>query len=170
MINVLSRFRNLASPRVPRLYYGPGMAEPELTGRQKLAEDIYVYLKIFSEVLFFFTAFFGYHAYGLYGLVLFAVVGYGVGAWIRRSLGVRGSSSPTKGFFRRMRERANGSPPGLLEGMLERYGNFPLSREQCRNVALAEERAIKQLTHTVSKDEQNRILADLDRKVQRNVY
>jgi hypothetical protein len=151
--------------RIPQLYFGPNAAPRDLHPSEKRAEQIFVALQILSFVLFLLGGVYGWFAYGLYGLVLFALLGYIGGVWIRRSLGIRGQK-PTTGFFQRMRQRAFGSRPGILEMLVEQISGHPLSRQKCLEVLQVYERSTEKLKNARSVEEQHRILAELDRRVQ----
>ncbi len=140
-----------------------------MSGREKLADGLYGFLVIGSYILFVVGGLGGYLYNGLYGSILFAMLGYGSGAWMRRSLGMRGRK-PTTGFFTRMLERAQGSKPGLLEAWLETLSGKTFTQAKCRAVSLAHEKAVKQLKQSDSTPQQNKILADLEMRVQRILY
>lgn len=135
-----------------------------VTEPERLADQVYVALQILSYFLFLFGGIIGYIFYQFYGMVLFSSLGYLGGVWARRSLGIRGMKHTT-GFFIRMRERALGSKPGLLEWLLERVSRNQFTPAKCRAVVQIHERAVKQLKQSRSTEEQNRILADLDKRV-----
>jgi hypothetical protein len=155
--------------RIPQLYYSASAAPREKTGGEKLADGLYIFLVILSYALFILGAVVGYLQNKLYGLALYSILGYGAGVWIRRSLGIRGIK-PTTGFFVRMRERSLGSKPGFLEITLERISGKPFTPEKCRAVTQAREKAVKQLKQATNKTEQTKILADLDKSVNRILY
>ncbi len=155
--------------RIPQLYFGAPAAPRKMSGQEKLADGLYGFLVIGSYLLFIIGGVGGYLFNGLYGSILFAMLGYGSGVWMRRSLGMRGLK-PTTGFFTRMRERAQGSKAGLLEGVLERLSGHTLTQPKCRAVILAREKAVKQLKQSSSTSEQSKILADLEKNVQRILY
>jgi hypothetical protein len=164
MENALFRLFRVSPSRIPQLYYGASASRRQLTGRERLAEALFQTLQIISHILLIIGGILGYIFYQVYGLILFAALGYLMGVWIRRSLGIRGRKHTT-GFFMRMRERAQGSKPGLLEWVLEKVSQNEFTRAECRTVTQIYDKAVKQLKGTNSTEEQNRILADLDRKV-----
>jgi hypothetical protein len=165
----LIRIPQLQTSRVPQLFFGESSAPVTLSRREKIADRLFVYLQLISIFLFLFAGLIGYSLYQFRGLLIFALSGYLIGVWMRRSLGIRGIK-PTTGFFIRMRERASGSKPGLLEWLLEKLSCNEFSRTKCKAVVQANERAVKLLKQTKSTGEQNRILADLDRKVHQILY
>ena len=141
----------------------------KISKQEKLADTLYGLLVIGSYILFIIGGLCGYLIYQLYGSILFAMLGYGAGLWIRRCLGMRGRGR-TAGFFMRMRERANGARPGLLERWLESLSGTRLTQAKCRSITLAREKAVKQLRQSESTPEKNQILADLDKSIQRILY
>ncbi len=155
--------------RIPQLYFGRDAQPVALTGREKLADGLFTVLWVLSWALPAIGGVGGYFLYQYFGILLFAILGYGLGAWMRRSLGVRGRRATT-GFFMRMRERAQGMRPGVLETMLERLSRHELTAEKCRSIVLAYDRAIKQLRRNPGVEERNKILAGLDRRVKEIVY
>jgi hypothetical protein len=146
------------------LYFGAAAYPRELNGREKLAERLFQILQIISHILLILGGILGYIFYQVYGLLLFAALGYLAGVWMRRSMGIRGRK-PTTGFFMRMRERAQGSKPGFLEWALEKVSRNQITQAESRAVTQVYEKSLKQLKLSDSTEAQNRILADLDRKV-----
>lgn len=155
--------------RVPQLFFGPSAVPRELSQREILADRLFLSIQILSYVLFAIGGFAGYYLFQIYGLLIFGVLGYLIGIWMRRSAGIRGEKLTT-GFFARMRERALGSRPGLLEAILEKISQDECSQAQCRAVTQAHERAVKQLKLAKSPEEQNKILADLDKRIKQILY
>ena len=76
--------------RVPRLYYGATAGQMELTGREKLGEAVYTTLALVSYILFLAGGVLGYFYDGWLGSITFTLLGYVLGMWMRRSLGMRG--------------------------------------------------------------------------------
>ena len=163
------RLPQLFPSRVPQLFFGRSAAPRVLNPQEKLADRVFVYLQIISYILFAIGGVLGYYRYQFYGLLIFGALGYLIGIWMRRSMGIRGDK-PTNGFFMRMRERASGSRPGLLESVLERIGQNEISQAQCIAVIQVHERAVKQLKQTKSSEDQNKILADLDKRINQILY
>jgi hypothetical protein len=157
--------KNLVVPRIPRLYYGPDQYVVEKSGRARLADGLFLGLQVLSLLLFIIGGLVGYFVYQMYGSLVLAMLGYLGGVWMRRSLGIRRQKATT-GFFARLRERAQGSRPGLLEMLLEGISQNPLTLQKCRMLVQTYERAVKQLKQTKTLPEQNKILAELDRRVQ----
>lgn len=83
---------------------------------------------------------------------------------MRRSMGIR-DLKLTTGFFNRMRERAFGSKAGLLEYLLEKVGHNEFTQAKCQGVTQVYEKAVKQLKQSKSTEEQNKILAELEKRV-----
>jgi hypothetical protein len=154
-----------APTRIPQLYYGASAAPRSTTGREKLAEALYGFLLIASYALFAAAGLLGFLLRQAYGLVLGTLLGYAAGIWIRRSLGLRGRKRTT-GFFMRMRERAQGARPGLLEGLLEMISGRAFTQAQCKAVVQTYEKAVRGLKGARTPEEKNKILAELDRRVQ----
>jgi hypothetical protein len=150
--------------RIPKLYYGTSTPPRSTSTRARLADALYVFLLIVSYTLFAVGGGVGYLVRQVYGLVLFTLLGYVAGMWIRRSLGLRGRKTTT-GFFMRMRERAQGSRPGVLEWVLEKISGQVYTQAQCKAVVQAHEKAVKVLRQAKTMGEKNRILAELDQKV-----
>jgi hypothetical protein len=164
MNNFRFKFPPFIVPRVPRLYYGPSTAPVEKTGSQKLVERLFIALQVLSHLLLILGGLLGYFFYQFYGSLLLAGLGYLAGVWLRRSLGIRGAKATT-GFFQRIRERAQGARPELLESLLEGLSRSPLTPAKCRTMIQVYDRAVKQLKQAPTQAEKNRILAELDRRV-----
>jgi hypothetical protein len=162
--NVFFRLFRIFPSRIPQLYYGTAAYPRELTGREQLAERLYQILQLISHILLIVGGILGYIFYQLYGLILFAALGYLAGVWMRRSLGIRGRK-PTTGFFKRMRERAQVSKPGILEWTLEKVSRNEFTQTECRSVTQIYEKTVRQLKQSDSTEAQNRLLVELDRRV-----
>jgi hypothetical protein len=160
----ISLIPQLVPTRFPQLFYGSAAAPRVQTKRQRLAERLFLALQVLSLSLFLVGAVLGYYFYQFSGLILFGALGYLAGVWMRRSLGIRGQKATT-GFFQRMRERAQGAKPGLLEWLLEKVGQDHLTQARCREIVQVYDKAVSQLKREKSTQAQNKILADLDRKV-----
>lgn len=156
----------LFSSRIPSLYYGETAASRIKTEREARADQIFRTLQIVSHFLILLCGLVGFVFYKYYGLALGAMLGYVVGTWMRRSMGIRGVK-PTTGFFKRMRERAQGSPPGMLEMLLERMDGYQYTQQQCKEVSLIYEKTVRQLRQAPAGEAQNRILADLDKRIRK---
>lgn len=151
-------------PRIPQLYYSSSQGPVLQTDREQLASVLFIAFQIVSWLLVFIGAVLGYLFYHFYGMILGTILGYTAGIWMRRSLGIRGRKSTT-GFFARMRERAMGSRPGILEWLLEKISQDELTQAKCQAITQAHEKAVQRLKHASSHEEQNKILADLDHRV-----
>lgn len=155
--------------RMPQLYFGRSAMLRNRTPQEKIADNLYAFLIILSDILFFIGGVCGYFINRFYGIILFATLGYLAGIWMRRSLGVRGRN-PTTSFFKRIRERAQGSRPGLLEWLIEKVSNTELSQAKCKAIIQVYEKSVSQLKQSRPAEEQNQILADLDARVKKIMY
>lgn len=169
MTRGLFRLPQIYPSRAPQLFFGRSAEPVNLTEREKLADNLFLILQIVSYFLIILGGAVGYFFYRFYGLILFAALGYLIGVWMRRSMGIRGVKQTTS-FFARMRERALGSKPGLLELLLEKISRNQLSQTNCRAIIHTYDKSVKQLKQSKSAEEQNRILEDLDRKVKEIFY
>ncbi len=160
----MRKFTFQAPSRIPQLYFGATSERRRGSRREKLADALFLTLWAASYLLFIAGGIAGYLTSRFYGMILFTVLGYGIGIWMRRSLGLRGRKATT-GFFTRMRERAQGAKPGLLEWLIEKVGGTPFTQARCRAVVEAQERAVRQLKRLDTPAEQNKVLAELDRRV-----
>ena len=155
--------------RIPRLYYGPSRPARPRTLLEKRADTLYGYLSIGSEFLFLIFGLIGLYFYQIYGLIAMAAMGYVLGFWIRRSLGIRGRKANT-GFFKRMRERSQGSPPGLLERLLENISQTSFTPEKCKAVTSQYEKSVTRLRQAKTPEAQKKVLEELDFKVNQILY
>ena len=146
------------------MYYGTNAVSNSLTEQEARADRLFRSLQIVSHFLFIIGGFVGYLYGQYYGVLVGGILGYVMGTWIRRSMGIRGLK-PTVGFFKRMRERASGQPPGMLERLLEGVEGHTYPPQKCKEIALIYERAVHQLRQAPAGEAQNRILADLDRRL-----
>jgi len=143
-------------PRMPR----------RMTRREKQADQVYLFLQLTSQLLFVFTAIFGYAWSGFRIAAVLAFIGFIVGWWIRYSLGIRGAN----GFFRRMCERAHGSRRGVLEWVIEKMRGNEFTQEKCKAICDAYENAMLRLRDAPDPATATRILEDLDKKVKEVSY
>ncbi len=157
-------FPQISATRIPQLYYGKSVSPRIKSEPEYRADQLYITLQIVSYTLFVFGGVIGYYFLEFYGVILFAILGYLVGVWMRRSMGMRGLK-PTTGFFKRIRERASGSRPGLLEWLLEKISHHEFTQAKCQAVTQVYDKAIKQLKQSQSTEEQNRILAELEYRI-----
>jgi len=95
-------------------------------------------------------------------------MGYLVGCWIRRSLGLR--KPKELGFFVRMCERAHGSRRGVLEWFIEKVRKNEFTLEKCSAICDAYEKAIMKLRSCSDTDMEEMVLKDLDRRVKEISY
>ena len=105
-----------------------------MTQREKAADTLFLFLQLSSRLLFIVTALVGYSIHGVYSALIGAVLGYLVGIWMRRSMGIRGPN-PNEGWLRRRRERAEGSRRGILEWVIEKLRANEFTQEKCRNAS-----------------------------------
>jgi hypothetical protein len=169
MTKGLFRLPKLFPSRVPQLFFGASAEPVVMTEREKLADKLFLFLQILSYTLIVVGGAVGYILFKFYGMALLAGLGYLAGVWMRRSMGIRGVKQTT-GFFARMRERALGSRPGLLEGLLEKVSQNPLSQSKCRAIIHIYDKSVNQLKKSKSTEEQNQTLKELDRKVKEEFY
>jgi hypothetical protein len=140
-----------------------------MTSREKIADTIYLNLQIFSRLLFIATAIIGYYFYQLFGIILFAILGYILGILIRRSLGLRGKD-PYVGFFIRMKERAEGSRRGILEWTIEIIRGNEFTQKKCLAIANVYSETKQKLIQCSSESERKKIIEELDQKVKQISY
>jgi hypothetical protein len=140
-----------------------------LTARERLADHVFFYLQITSWFAFIVSGIVGYAFDGLSGCVVLLAGGWLLGIWIRRSLGRRGSD-PFHGYFRRIRERENGSRRGVLEWVIETLRGSGFTVSKCQAITAAYDRAMTQCRSTSSPAQQQAILQRLDAEVKRISY
>lgn len=140
-----------------------------LSRRERLADHLFRYLQITAHFGFIAGAIIGYAAGG-WRVSLAAVIGCLVlGILMRRSLGLRGRD-PCLGFYQRMRERAAGSRPGLLEWTIESLRGNKFTRAKCEAITRAYNIARADLRVAKSPRQQDAILARLDSETKRISY
>jgi hypothetical protein len=141
----------------------------KLTTRERLADHVFFYLQITSRFVFVIGGIGGYELNGPLGSIVAITCGWLVGIWMRRSLGIRGPD-PFHGYFRRIRERAEGSSRGLLELVIEflRGGGFTVSK--CREITAAYDHAMGEAQAARLPDQRQAILLRLDAEVKRISY
>ena len=140
-----------------------------LTEKERRGDRLYLHLQVIALVVLFLLPILGGVWRGWTG----AAIGLAAGALLRfsmrRSMGLRGSN-PHDGFFIRMRERANGSRPGVLEALIERVRGRPFTRPQCVAIAKAWDEARSRLADAASGDERHAIVEELDARVKAISY
>lgn len=141
----------------------------EMTRRERLGDAIYLQLQMLARLLLLPAAILGFYLGSVAGALAGLLTGYLAGRWVRHSLGMRGPD-PTLGFFRRMRERAEGSRPRVLERLLEAIRGNRFTPEKCRAIWQAYERAGEELRGAQTREELYRILNELDQVVKRHSY
>lgn len=140
-----------------------------LTEAERSGDRLFLHFQVLSNLSLLLCPAIGGVVSGLVGAGLGLAAGWMIRAWMRRSMGLRGSN-PTDGFFVRMRERANGSRRGILEALIERRRRRPFTREQCAAITQAWDEARRRLAATTSQEEKRALLDALDIKVKRISY
>lgn len=139
------------------------------TERERLADRIRICL-LFAARLFILPC-------GVLGLALDGIVGGVVGVcgswilgrWVRYSLGVRGREG-FHGWYQRIRERANGSGPGLLEHLIELIRGSGFSDAQCRAIIELYDEAMIDMRQADDNEQRINIAMRLDIAVKRISY
>lgn len=140
-----------------------------LTARERFSDRVFVYFQITSWFIFIFAGIAGYAIKGLIGCVALLALGWLFGLWMRGSLGRRGSDS-FHGYFRRIKERANGSRRGVLEWVIEKIRGSGYSVSKCQAITAAYERAMAEGQLATLPAQQDAILQRLDAEVKRISY
>jgi hypothetical protein len=147
----------------------PDMPRP-LTTRERVTNWLFVFLQTFSRFLLPLLAAIGGFLLGAWlGALGGAFVGIILGFWMRYSMGLRGRDS-NEGFLIRMKERAEGSRPGLFERLLESCRGNAFTQEKCRLITDAWEEAKCKMATCKSLDERIKIIQEVDRKVKAISY
>ena len=140
-----------------------------LSRREWMADHFFYYLQLVSKLGFLARGIVGYAVWGWIGCVALAVGCILSGVLIRRSVGLRGPD-PFQGWYRRMRDRAEGSPAGLLERMMESLRGNKFTRVKCRAITAAYDTAMAELRLAVTREQQQAILKRLDSETKRISY
>lgn len=140
-----------------------------LTAAEHRGDRLFLHLQIISLALPLFISAMGGLVGGWIGVAVGLLFGWLVGVWIRRSLGLR-ASDPWDGFLIRMRERANGSRPGLLEALVENVRRRRFTREQCVAITLAWEETCDRLACEPSPEAKRRLILEFDAALKRISY
>jgi hypothetical protein len=140
-----------------------------ISERERFADNIYLLIQLFSSSMFIITGLIGWILRELPGLAAGVMVGFLTGRWMLRSIGKRGRD-PFKGYYIRMRERAQGSRPGLLESLIEKIRGNAFNREKCLKIADAFDASMERVRSAVSMDEQREILVALSETTKRISY
>lgn len=140
-----------------------------MTRQEKRADTVYLYLQLSSHLFFILTALVGYWVHGLYAAFAGAGAGYLFGIWMRRSMGIRGPN-PEEGWFRRMRERAEGSPRGYLEWLIEKIRANEFTREKCKAICQVSDEAMDALKTCSTQTDREAILKRLDQQIKSISY
>jgi hypothetical protein len=141
----------------------------DLSGQEKFADILYVILQILSKILFIILGIIGFIYYKYIGAIGGAIIGYLIGHWIRYSLG-RAGSNPHDAYFVRMRQRANGSKPRLLEYLLEKIRGNEFTQKKCREIIDAYDDAIEQLRKCSNEFQRQAVLNRLDTEIKSISY
>lgn len=140
-----------------------------LTSRERIADHLFFYMHITSWYAFILGGIIGYVSHGLIGCVILLFGGWLFGIWMRRSLGRRGRH-PFHGFYLRIRERANGSPPEVLEWLVETLRGSGFTVSKCQAITAAYDRAMTQCRLASLPADREAILRRLDTEVKRISY
>ena len=140
-----------------------------MTPQEKAADTVYLYLQVSSRLLFILGALVGYWFHGVYTALVGAFAGYIIGIWMRRSMGIRGPD-PEEGWFQRMRERAEGSPRGYLEWLIETIRANEFTKEKCRAICAAYDEAMDSLQLCSSQEDREAVQKKLDQTIKSISY
>ncbi|MDE3067745.1 MAG: hypothetical protein KGJ60_09360 [Verrucomicrobiota bacterium] len=132
--------------------------------RDRMADGLFVLLTIFSRSAFIVGAVLGTREHGFTGFCFGLLAGWGLGFWVRRSLGLR-KGDLTEAFYIRMVNRGDGAPPRLLEALIETLRGQRLDVRQCQRIGNAYLNASRRLQSYDSPAERAQILDELDRRV-----
>jgi len=160
---------NINDRDVQSLSEGIANMPRRMTSRERIGDIIFLNLQILSRILFIVAGLLGYYLYGIYGVFFLAIAGWVIGIWMRHSMGIRGPDSK-KGFFVRMRERAQGAKRGILEWTLEKIRGNEFSQSKCVAITEAYDQAMAQLKRCTSPAEQRETIMRLDRRVKQISY
>jgi hypothetical protein len=140
-----------------------------LTDAERRGDTLFLHLQVLSVVMLLLCPAIGGVARGWVGAGIGVMVGWMVRAWMRRSVGIRGSN-PHDGFFIRMRERASGARRGVLEALIETVRRRPFTREQCAAITRMWDDTHQRLAATASQEEKRVLINTLDAEVKRISY
>jgi hypothetical protein len=140
-----------------------------LTAAELRADRLYVHLQVISNLAIPFFPILGFVLKGVTGSAVGLVVGWCIRAWMRHSMGLRGTNAHD-GFFIRMRERANGSHRGLLEILIEHICRRPFARAQCVAITKALDETQHRLIYAVSDEDRQALIQELDSQVKKISY
>jgi len=137
--------------------------------RGRIANGLFAALFGFSWIAFVVAELVGSANFGWSGCGIGLVAGWLFGMWIRRSLGVS-HRNLTLGFFIRMLNRGNGSPPRLLESWVESVRGRRLTMVDCRALVAIRGEAMRRWQAYESIEEHQRIRREQDEKILRVLY
>lgn len=160
--------RTESEPR-PDISDGIEQMPRRLTEAERRGDRLFLHLQVLSFVLLMLSPILGGVLSGWIGAALGLVFGWFARAWMRHSMGLRGSN-PQDGFFIRMRERANGARRGLLEALIERVRRRPFTQEQCSVMTQAWDITHRRLAAVTSVEEKRALMNELDAKIKRISY
>jgi hypothetical protein len=163
-----------ATPRMkvdhqPHLSDGIERMPRRLTDAERKGDRLFLHLQVVSSVLLLLSPVLGGVLGGWTGAAIGLVVGWLARLWMRHSMGLRGSN-PHDGFFIRMRERANGAGPGILEALIERVRQKPFTQEQCAAITQAWDETHRRLAAATSEEEKRALINALDVQIKRISY
>ena len=107
-----------------------------LTDAERRGDQLFLHLQVVSSMLLLLFPVLGGVLYAWPGAGIGLLVGWLARVGMRHSMGLRGSNQD-EGFFIRMKERANGSKPGILEALIERIRKRSFTQEQCASITKA---------------------------------
>ena len=140
-----------------------------LTDAEHRGDRLFLHLQAVSAVLLLLCPILGGVLGGWPGAAIGLVAGWLVRAWIRHSMGIRGSN-PNDGFFIRMKERANGARRDILEALIERVRQRPFTQGQCAAIAQAWDETRERLAAATSEEEKRALINALDVEIKRISY
>jgi hypothetical protein len=140
-----------------------------LTEAEHRGDKLFFHLQVASFGVLILFPILGGALRGWIGAGIGFVVGWIVRSWIRRSMGVRGSN-PNESFFIRMRERAKGARPGMLEILIERVRQRTFTQRQCAEITEAWDQTRLQMEAAKSIEEKRQLMEKLDSQIKRISY
>jgi hypothetical protein len=140
-----------------------------MTEAEHRGDKLFFHLQVASSVVLVLFPILGGVLRGWIGAGIGLVVGWMVRIWVRRSMGLRGSN-PNDGFFIRMRERAKGARPGMLETLIERVRQRTFTQRQCAEITEAWNQTRLQMEAAKSIEEKRQLMEKLDSQIKRISY
>lgn len=133
-----------------------------LSRQEQWTDRLFVCLQVIAALLFVAGGLVGYFFFQVTGLILGSAGGFMAGVWMRRSMGLRGAAP--HGFYLRMKERADGSPRGLLELILEKLRGNDFTPEKCLAISKIYARTMEGLQNAHTEDDVRSLLRELDER------